>query len=54
MDEVKLRELKQERGFMMSKRIEENIALLEQGITLQQFEEMQDRLMIDGSIVRIA
>lgn len=50
MDEAKLKEIKQKRGFMMSKRIEENIALLEQGITLQQFEEMQDQLMIDGSM----
>lgn len=50
MDEAKLKAIKEKRGFMMSKRIEENIALLEQGITLQQFEEMRDRLMIDGSM----
>lgn len=34
----------------MSTRIEENIKLLEKGISLQQFADMQDQLMIDGSM----
>lgn len=35
---------------MDNKKLMENIKLLEHGITLQQFEEMQDQLMIDGSM----
>lgn len=34
----------------MNQRIEENIKLLEQGISLKQFAEMQEQLKIDGSM----
>lgn len=35
---------------MANNRIEENIRILEQGINLQQFTEMQEQLYIDGSM----